>query len=100
MLFEEYEDMQSNLLAALKDRNFTTNRIDSYNDGILAAKSILKRFSLIYGFDQAFNRDEYVILKKAFSYKLKSGRGRYDAEYNEAIEASTEILRKFMEKKR
>ena len=89
---EEYEDMQRALLRALKDRYFTTNRIDSYNDGILAAKSILKRFSLFYGFDHDFDKDECMVLKKAFFYKFKSGKGRYDAEYNDAIKMAMKII--------
>ena len=92
MKHHEYEDMQDKLSKTLHGYR-CSNREESYDNGILAAKSILKRFSLIYGFDGNFNADEYVILRKVLLGKLKNGKGRYDDEYNKAINQALDIVR-------
>lgn len=90
MTRNEYENIQYGLSMALY--HSPSNREDAYNNGILAAKSILKRFTLIYGFGNRFSKDEYAILEPILTRKLKSGRGRYDYMYNEAIDFTKKLL--------
>lgn len=89
---DEYDDMQKNLSQLLHKYNRLTNREESYNNGILATKSILKRFSLVYGFNKRFDNNDYTILKQCFSRKFKSGKGSYDDDYNVAVLKAIKVL--------
>jgi hypothetical protein len=92
MLQDEYDEMQKGLSKLLHKYNRLTNREESYNNGILATKSILKRFSLHYGFNKCFDNDEYMFLKQRFAGKFKYG-GRYDDDYNGAVLKAIKVLR-------